>query len=107
MGQLDIGTLFATLALRDNISAQLAAAAGTVNASSNLMTSSIEAVAKQTARTQAAINDFSGLNISRQASAYSDAIEHSGGVTKLTASQQQQANYVFTEAAEKLKLLGL
>src|SRR5436853_392374 len=53
-----------------------------------------------------AASAFDGSRIVQQASAAAAAIQNAGGVSALTASEQAKANVIFTDAADKLQLMG-
>ena len=49
---------------------------------------------------------YDGSRVVQQASAAAAAIQNAGGVTALTASESARANAIFTDAAQKLELMG-
>ena len=53
------------------------------------------------------IRDFAGNRDIARAMEYATAVQHVGGVTKLTASEQAKTNRVVQEAIEKYKALGV
>lgn len=61
---------------------------------------------KALAEMQAVTNKFTGDKLTRSASQYLAIIEKLGGVTALTAKEQQAVNKVLTEASEKYTRLG-
>ena len=67
----------------------------------------IKRAAREAARDAASITKiFSGEDSLRQANRFAESIKQVGGVTKLTAQEQQHANAVITEAINKYKALG-
>lgn len=62
--------------------------------------------AKSQANINRLANEFTGIPLKVRADDYASAIARVGGVTKLTASEQQAANRVITEAIEKYRALG-
>lgn len=53
-----------------------------------------------------AVSEFSGQKVAVEAARMAEAVERVGGVSKLTAAEQEKVNRVMTEAAEKFRALG-
>lgn len=103
---LEIGTLWATLALRDSMSDAVKAAfqnykdaADSTDLSSRNFATSLTNVTKLA-------NDFSGINLDAKAQQYAAAIEQVGGASVLTADEMQRVNDVMTDAIAKYAALG-
>lgn len=54
----------------------------------------------------AALNNFSGDRVIREATTYAKVVQEIGGVSRLTTAEQAQLNRVVTEAIEKYRALG-
>lgn len=106
MGSFPIGTLFAVLALKDQLGGPVTALARTVKDASGNMTQSFEGVAVKIGNVNKLIRDFSGLPMMNKAEEMAAAVTKIGGAAKLTESEMSKVNAVVNEAIRKYQALG-
>ena len=110
-GEFDIGSVIATLRIRDEMAPQIQQTAAQVEAATDLMSTSFENVGReldqQAQKAQTAFSKFAGTDLFAKADNYADAVERVGGVSALTATEQAEVNAVMTEAIAKYDALGI
>lgn len=90
------GEIEVILKLRDELTSQVTKAQA-----------SLKGLKLESKELNQALEKFGGSETIKRATDYAAAISQVGGATKLTTSEQRQANQAMTEALEKFKALGV
>lgn len=106
MGSFPIGTLFAILAMKDELSGPITGLARTVVSKSGEISTAVEGAAVKIGNVNKLLRDFSGLPIMNKAEEMAAAVAKIGGAAKLTADEQAKVNAVVNEAIRKYQALG-
>ncbi len=70
------------------------------------MAEGVSQIETYTSALKTASNAYDGSRVVTQANAAAAAIQNAGGVTALTSSEMAKANAIFTQASEKMQLMG-
>src|SRR5688572_8282710 len=97
-GSFPIGTIFAVLAMKDELSGPIVALARNVSSATGEIVTKTETVAVRIGNVNKLIRDFSGLDAMSRAEEYASAVQKMGGALKLTADDQARVNKAVTEA---------